>query len=517
MAVVVRSFSILGVDGYPVDIETDVISGMPSITIVGMGDTAVREARERLQAAVVNAKYDFPSRKVVINLAPSDIKKSGSNFDLAMAVGLLVKSGQLIVAENIDIKDYAFIGELSLTSQLRPCSGVLPMAIAARNAGVKNLVVPVQNLREASHVKDINVMGLSTLREVSELLRGRPMQERMPDAAEGGACGVVCQDDFSEVRGQDSLIKYIQIAAAGGHNMLMIGTPGCGKSMIAKRIPTILPAMTEEEALEVTKIYSVAGELKERGSLIEKRPFRSPHHNASTNSLIGGGNDAKPGEISLAHNGVLFLDEIAEFNKNTLNSLRQPMEDRAVTVSRVRHTHRYPCSFMLVAAMNPCPCGYHGTERCKCTDYEILKYRQKLSGPILDRLDIQKYVSPVNFMDLSGYPGGKSSRELKEQVEFARIVQEKRYFGIEGVNCNAQMNSSLIKEHCSLDSESMRIMEKAYERYKFSARSYYKFLRVARTFADFDGSAVIRRQDVINALMSRDLEKEECGMVVVQH
>jgi len=442
MAVVVRSFSILGVDGYPVDIETDVISGMPSITIVGMGDTAVREARERLQAAVVNAKYDFPSRKVVINLAPSDIKKSGSNFDLAMAVGLLVKSGQLIVAENIDIKDYAFIGELSLTSQLRPCS---------------------------------------------------------------------------EVRGQDSLIKYIQIAAAGGHNMLMIGTPGYGKSMIAKRIPTILPAMTEEEALEVTKIYSVAGELKERGSLIEKRPFRSPHHNASTNSLIGGGNDAKPGEISLAHNGVLFLDEIAEFNKNTLNSLRQPMEDRAVTVSRVRHTHRYPCSFMLVAAMNPCPCGYHGTERCKCTDYEILKYRQKLSGPILDRLDIQKYVSPVNFMDLSGYPGGKSSRELKEQVEFARIVQEKRYFGIEGVNCNAQMNSSLIKEHCSLDSESMRIMEKAYERYKFSARSYYKFLRVARTFADFDGSAVIRRQDVINALMSRDLEKEECGMVVVQH
>ncbi|KDR94636.1 magnesium chelatase family protein [Peptoclostridium litorale DSM 5388] len=514
MATVLKSFSIMGVDGYPVDIETDIIPGMPGVTIVGMGDTAIREAKERLQTAIVNAKYEFPNRKIVINLAPSDMKKSGSNFDLAMAVGLLKRAGQINIPGGKGLEKFAFIGELSLTSQLRPCSGVLPMAIAAKNSGIEKLIVPVQNFNEASLVKGITVIGLRSLNEVVDFLHGKSTDTENTSQNEKSSPQTV-QDDFNEVRGQDSLIKYIQIAAAGGHNMLMTGAPGCGKSMIAKRIPTIMPGMAEEEALEVTKIYSVAGLLKERGRLITSRPFRSPHHNASTNSLIGGGNDAKPGEISLAHNGVLFLDEIAEFSKNTLNSLRQPMEDKIVTISRVRYTHRYPCNFMLVAAMNPCPCGYYGSERCKCTDYEILKYRQKLSGPIMDRIDIQKYVNQVNFLNLSSYSPGTSSAQLKQQVEFARDMQKKRYADFSGINCNAQMTPSLIKEHCSLDSESVKILEKAYDKYKYSARTYYKFLKIARTFADFEGCENIRKKDVVNALMSRDLEKEEYGMVVV--
>lgn len=514
MACIIKSFSIMGVDGYPVDIETDVISGMPGMTIVGMGDTAVKEARERLEAAVINARYDFPSKKIVINLAPSDIKKSGSNFDLGMAVGMLRRSGQLNPSAQHDLDEYAFIGELSLTSHLRPCSGVLPMAICAKKSGVRNLVVPMQNVREASLVKGLNVIGFSTLRQVADYLQGRPVQLVIPEPDGIDDAGVAFQGDFGEVKGQDSLLKYIRIAAAGGHNMLMIGAPGCGKSMIAKRIPTILPGMGEEEALEVTKIYSVSGLLKERGRLIQERPFRAPHQNASTNALIGGGNDAKPGEISLAHNGILFLDEISEFNRKTLESLRQPMEDKRVTVSRVRYTHRYPCNFMLVAAMNPCPCGYYGMERCKCTDYEILKYRQKLSGPILDRIDIQKYMNHVNFLNLSEYESGMSSSEMREQVERARNIQQKRYEKYKGINCNAQMTSQLLKEFCQIDDECSRILEKVYDRYQYSARTFYKFLKIARTFADFEESRDIRKQDVINALMSRDLEKEERGMVV---
>jgi len=295
----------------------------------------------------------------------------------------------------------------------------------------------------------------------------------------------------------------------------MSGTPGCGKSMIAKRFPTILPTLSEEEALEVTKIYSVAGLIKSKGDLIKERPFRSPHHNASTNSLIGGGNNAIPGEISLAHNGVLFLDEIAEFNKKTLEALRQPMEDRVVTISRVKYTHTYPANFMLVSAMNPCPCGYFGHERCKCSDYEVLKYRQKISGPILDRIDIQKYMNPVDFIDLSEFKPSLSSNSLRERVEFARNVQRKRFENIANVNCNNQMKDSHVREFCVLDNEGKEIMKKAYDIFKFSARSFNKFLKVARTFADLDGSKNIERSHVVKALMSRDLEKEEGRMDVV--
>ncbi|MDD2447658.1 MAG: YifB family Mg chelatase-like AAA ATPase [Tissierellia bacterium] len=512
MASIVKSFAILGVDGYLVDVEVKEIFGQAMISIVGLGDTAVKEARERVQAAINDSNYTFPQKKVVINLAPSDLKKSGSHFDLAIAIGLLVETGQIVKARK---EEFAFIGELSLNAKLRGCSGVLPMIIAAKESGVSNIIVPLDNVDEASLVQGINIYGFDSLIEVIEFMENRRDYEPHIVDRKDDEDKDTYKLDFMDVQGQDALIEYIVIAAAGGHNLLMIGQPGCGKSMIAKRIPTILPSMTEREALEVTKIYSVAGILKTKGGLIIDRPFRAPHHNASTNSLIGGGNNATPGEISLAHNGVLFLDEVAEFNKKTLESLRQPMEDQMVTVSRVKYTNTYPAGFMLVAAMNPCSCGYYGSDKCKCTDYEVLKYRQKISGPIMDRMDIQKYVRPVDFINLSSYKMGKSSKEIRERVELAREIQKRRFEKIDKVNCNAQMGNSLIKEYCSMEAEGQKLMELAYGKFKYSARSFHKYLKVARTFADMAGSEKIRKKDISASLMSRDLEKDKSVMAVL--
>lgn len=512
MASVVQSFSIEGVDGYVVEVEIKTISGQPMFSIVGLGDTAVKEAKERLEAVLSHKDFSFPKNKIVINLAPSSLKKRGSHFDLAMAVGLLMESGQIVPK---DIRKYGFIGELSLNGRLRPCSGVLPMVMAAKEANIKNIIVPVENIREASLVKDINVFGFSKLKEVTDFLEEKAPYQIPLVEDENIEYLAPHSIDFKDVQGQDAMIEYIVVAASGGHNILMIGAPGCGKSMIAKRIPTILPTMSEEESLEVTKIYSVAGLLRKRGSLIENRPFRSPHQNASTNALIGGGNNAMPGEISLSHNGVLFLDEIAEFNRKTLDALRQPMEDQRVTISRVNYTNTYPSNFMLVAAMNPCPCGYYGSERCKCNDYEVLKYRQKISGPILDRMDIQKYVQPVDFMELSGYKMGKTSQELRERVENARKIQQKRYEKIENISCNAQMTPALIKEYCNLEDDGKKLLKSAYDRFEYSARTFHKFLKVARTFADMDESTNIRKKDIAAALLARDLDKEQADMLVM--
>lgn len=512
MAAVVQSFSIEGVDGYVVEVEIKTISGQPAFSIVGLGDTAVKEARERLEAVLSHKDFDLPQRKIVINLAPSNLKKRGSHFDLAMAVGLLMESNQI---KPKDIHRYGFIGELSLNSRLRPCIGVLSMVMAAKEANIKDIIVPVENMKEAGFVKGMNIYGFSRLREVTDFLEGkRPYQVPVIEdekIEETDPYSI----DFRDVQGQDALIEYIVVAASGGHNMFMIGAPGCGKSMIAKRIPTILPNMTEEESLEVTKIYSVAGLLRNKRSLIEDRPFRAPHQNASTNALIGGGNNAMPGEISLAHNGVLFLDEIAEFNRKTLDGLRQPMEDKKVTISRVNYTNTYPSNFMLVAAMNPCPCGYYGTERCKCNDYEVLKYRQKISGPILDRMDIQKHVQPVDFMELSGYKMGRTSEELRERVKNTRKIQQKRYEKVEYINCNAQMTPALIKEYCNLEDEGKGLLRLAYDRFQYSARTFHKFLKVARTFADMEESKDIRKKDVAAALLARDLDKEQANMLVI--
>ena len=516
MASIMKSFVVSGVDGYLVYVEAKTMLGQPMISVVGLGDTAVKEAKERVEASITDGRYVFPEKKIVINLAPSDLKKSGSHFDLPIALGILMESGQLIVRRK---EEYAFLGELSLNAKLRACTGVLAMIIAAKEAGIKNVVLPKENVPEASVVKGINIFGFDSLRDVVEFLENKREYNISIEENIKKSYQEENTLDFKDVQGQEAMIEYIVVAASGGHNLLMIGAPGCGKSMIAKRIPTILPSMTETESLETTKIYSVSGLLRGKEHLIKNRPFRSPHHNASTNSLIGGGNNATPGEISLSHNGVLFLDEIAEFGKKTLESLRQPMEDQVVTISRVRYTNTYPASFMLVAAMNPCPCGYYGSykssQKCHCTDYEVLKYRQKISGPILDRMDIQKYVQPVNFIELSSQSYGKTSKELRERVELARNIQKKRYEKIDKINCNAQMNNSLIKEYCKLETEGQRLLELAYEKFGYSVRTFHKYLKVARTLADLDGSMKIREKDIAAALMSRDLEKERSGMTVV--
>ena len=511
MAEIVKSFAISGVDGYLVDVETKTIAGMPVMSIVGLGDTAVKEAKERVESALNNGEFYFPQKKVVINLAPGDMKKTGSHFDLPIALGILLETEQIT---NRRGEDFGVIGELSLNGRLRSGTGVLPMAIAAREQGLTRLIVPAENLREASVVEGLTVYGFNHLKEVAEFLEGKPYQ-KIESLEPPGWEKPPYDLDFADVQEQDEIIDYVVIAASGGHNLMMIGTPGCGKSMIAQRISTILPTMTEEEAMEVTKIYSVAGLLRNKDQLIKERPFRAPHHNASTNSLIGGGNTAIPGEISLAHHGVLFLDEMAEFSKKTLEALRQPMEDRKVTISRVKYTNTYPANFMLVAAMNPCPCGYFGNLQCKCSDYEVVKYRQKISGPIMDRMDIQKTVGSVNIMEFNKESFSRSSKELRERVEFSRNRQKKRFENIGGISCNAEMNHALIKEYCELETEGERLIQQAYERFQYSARTFHKYMKVARTFADMDGAAKIRKEDVAAALMARDLDKEGKSLMVL--
>lgn len=513
MATVVNSFSIIGITAYLVKIEIDTIYGQPSVSIVGMGDTAIKEARERVESAIINSKFEFPKMKIVINLSPSDIRKRGSHFDLGMAIALLLQSRQIRAKE---IEEYAFISELSLNGDLSPCDGILPMVMEAKKRGIRNIVVSYENLEEASLVHDINIFAFNKLSDVTNFLIGVNPYEPLSVDSNKHHIENPYIIDFEDVQGQDSAIEFVTVAAAGGHNLLMSGSPGCGKSMIAKRIVTIMPSMSEEEALEVTKIYSVAGMLKNRGTLITKRPFRAPHHNASMNSLIGGGMYAMPGEISLAHNGILFLDEIAEFNKRTLDALRQPMEDGNVTIARVKHTHVFTSNFMLVAAMNPCPCGYYGESRCHCSDYEILKYREKLSGPIMDRIDIQKYFKTVDIINLSNDTKGPSSKMLLERVETARKIQRKRYKNIKGITCNAQITPELIREYCKIDDESKEILRVAYEKFKYSARTYHKFLKVARTFADIEEEKYILKKHIIKALMCREIEKEQSNMLVVK-
>lgn len=512
MATVINCFSIMGIHAYLVHVEVDTLYGQPSVCIVGLADQAVKEAKERVEAAIINSKFEFPKMKIVMNLSPGDLKKRGPHFDLAMAIGLLVQSEQLVVQE---IQNYALIGELSLNGNLRPCTGILPMIIESKKRGIKNCIVPLDNLAEASLVKDINIFAFEALTQVVDFLDGSKPYEQIEDRPNFRISDNEYTVDFSDVKGQNEAIEFIAVAAAGGHNLLMSGTPGCGKSMIAKRIPTILPSMSEEEALAITKIYSVAGLLKNRGKLISQRPFRAPHHNASMNSLIGGGTYAMPGEISLAHNGILFLDEIAEFNKKTLDSLRQPVEDGYVTISRVQYSHKFPASFMLVAAMNPCPCGYHGDSRCRCSDYEVQKYRAKLSGPIMDRIDIQKHLRRLDILDLQGEKPGPSSKDIRRQVEHARNIQKIRYADFPNINCNAQITPDLIDIYCKLDNESMMLLRQVFNKFKYSARTYHKFLKLARTFADMEASAYIHKSHLIKALMCRDIEKEQSHLRVI--
>lgn len=512
MATMVKSFAIQGIDGYCVDIEIKMLEGQPATLIIGLGDQAVKEAAERIQAAIDESGYVFPKKRVIISLAPSDKKKRGSHFDLAMAVGVLQQNGD-IGAKNLS--DYGFIGELSLDGRLRECRGILPMIIAGQKKGVKKIIVPEANIKEACLVHGVEILGFHDIGTVIRYLEGKSIvtgkyQEEKNLDVSGKSL------DFKDVKGQDKLIEAAVLAAAGGHNMLMIGEPGCGKTMIVQRIPTILPEMTEEECLEVTKIHSISGLLPSGHSLMKYRPFRAPHHNASLNALIGGGVNAMPGEVSLAHNGVLFLDELAEFSRRTLDALRQPIEDKKVSISRVNSTHTFPANFMFITAMNPCPCGYYPSKKCKCTDYEIIKYRGKISGPIMDRIDIQKEVHPVNFFEIANQKSYCSSEELRNKVKSARLIQQERYSNEKGINCNAQMTTELIQKYCGLDKESLDILRETSEKYAYSARVIHKLLRLARTSADLEGVEKIRQKDIKKVLLCRDLDKSNSEMVVIK-
>ena len=501
------SYALSGVDGFKVEIEVDLNAGLPSYEIVGLGDTAVKESKERVRSAIKNSLFAFPLKKITINLAPADSKKEGSYFDLAIAVAILAASEQI---EGKSYKDYVMIGELSLDGTLRHIKGVMPLLISALQAGYKKFIIPSANAEEASYVDGCEIYALDNLNSVVELLRGE--QEHKPLTTKrfvNNSAFNKYNVDFSEVKGQFVAKRAIEIAVAGGHNIIMIGPPGAGKTMMAKCVPTIMPDMSFEEAIEVTKIHSIAGVLDSSKGIVSRRPFRTPHHTATMPALIGGGANAKPGEVSLAHNGVLFLDEMPEYQRKTLETLRQPLEDGYVTVSRAKQTLEYPARFMLVASMNPCPCGNFGskTQQCKCTASEIHKYVSKLSGPLIDRIDLQIEVDNISYEELRGDGEAESSAEIKKRVEKARAIQRDRYKG-SNIFVNAYMTNAQVKKYCALDKTCETLLKNAFEKLNLSARASTRILKVARTIADLEGSENIRPQHITEAIQYRSLDRK---------
>lgn len=498
--------SLIGLEGYLVNIEIDVSAGIPCWDIVGLPDASVKEAKERVRTAIKNSGYDMQSRKIVVNLSPADIKKEGSFFDLPIAIGILACSGNI---NKKSIEDTIFIGELSLDGKINKVNGVLPMCIEAKKLGIKRVILPIENTKEAAVVKEIEVIGAKSLIEVVNFLNYRIHIEStkfdLKKLFHNREAEIL---DFSEVKGQENIKRALEIAAAGGHNCLLIGSPGSGKTMLARRVPSILPDLTFEESLETTKIHSIAGILEKNVALITKRPFRSPHHTVSSISLIGGGRIPKPGEISLAHNGVLFLDELPEFNKNTLEVLRGPLEDKVVTISRINASLTYPCNFMFIASMNPCPCGYLGSreKECSCSEQFISRYIGKISGPLLDRIDIQIEVSQVKYQNLENNTKIETSQEVKKRVNDARKIQQDRYKK-EKIYSNSALTPKLIEKYCKLDSKGKQILELAFNRLGLSARAYGRILKVARTIADLANEKNILKTHVAEAVQYRNLDK----------
>ena len=509
MLVKVYGAAVQGIDATIVTIEVNSSRGI-KFFLVGLPDSAVKESHERIISALQVNGYKFPTSQIVINMAPADIRKEGSSYDLPLAIGILAAAK--IVSEE-KLSRYLIIGELSLDGSLQPIKGALSIAISAREQGFEGFILPRQNAREAAVVNHLNVYGVANIKEVIEFFNGE--RELKPTIVNTREEFYKNQEnfpyDFADVKGQESVKRALEVAAAGGHNLIMIGAPGSGKSMMAKRLPGILPPLSLGESLETTKIHSVAGKLGKDGGLISKRPFRAPHHTISTVAMTGGGSFPQPGEISLAHNGILYLDELPEYSRNVLEVLRQPLEDRKITVSRIRCNVEYPASFMLVASMNPCPCGYytHPTKACVCSPGQVQKYLNRISGPLLDRIDLQIEVTPLPFEEMADSRPGESSATIRERVIRARQIQEARYADIPGIYCNAQMNSKLLARHARPDDKGLAMLKTAMNRLNLSARAYDRILKVSRTIADLEGCELIQPAHLAEAIGYRNLDRED--------
>ena len=503
----VNGIGISGISSYMIEIEADVSNGLPAFDIVGLPDVAVKESRDRVRSAIKNCGFKFPVGRITVNLAPANRKKEGSLYDLPVLLSILKASGQL----KCDFADTVAIGEVALDGMIREVNGVLAIVITAKEYGVKNIFVPYGNAKEAAVIDGINVFGVKNLKELISHLKGEEILtpfEKTPIIFENNKH----IPDFSDVKGQIAAKKAMEIAAAGGHNLLMVGPPGSGKSMLAKRLPGILPEMTFEESVETTKIHSIAGLINSENPFVNTRPFRAPHHTVSSVAITGGGSIPKPGEISLAHNGVLFLDELPEFRRDVMEAMRQPIEDGKVVVSRVAGTQTFPSSIMLVAAMNPCPCGFYGhpTKECTCTQNAVHKYLNRISGPMLDRLDLHVEVPPVDFAALNSERREETSAEIRERVNKARLIQRERYKGT-GISCNARLTPDLLKKFCKMTDDASKYLELSFERLGMSARAYDRILKIARTIADLDGAEIIDKQHIFTAISFRSLDRKYWG------